>query len=114
VATALQREAENGGTPKLPQASGHPLTLERRGPIDRGLSDPEVEETHGYLGPWQAAQGGADRRVGGETAALNVVRNKRQVGGKTVCEINHLTHDFHSSVRAHVGDVGGDIIDIRP
>jgi hypothetical protein len=113
VATALQREAEDGGTPKLPQAGSHALTLERGRPIDRGLSDPKVEETHGYLGPRQAAQGGADHWVGGETAALNVVRNERQIGGKSIGEVNHLAHDFHCSVRAHVGDISGDIVDIR-
>ena len=81
-------------------------------PIDRGLGDPEGKEAHGHLWALQTAQGSADDRVGGEAAALDVVGNKRQIGGKAIGEGNDFTHDLHCRVGAHVGDISGDIVDI--
>jgi hypothetical protein len=111
---ALQGEAEDRSPPKLPEAGCHALALKWGRPVDRSLSDPEVEETHGDLRPRHTAQGGANPWVGGKSTALNMIGKESQVGGKTIGEVNHFPNDFHCSVRAHVSDIGGDIVDVRP
>jgi hypothetical protein len=77
------------------------------------LGDPEVKETAGHLRPRKLTKLGANHRVSGESAAFHPVGEKRQVFSKTVGEIDHFGDDFNGNLGAYVGNIRGDIIDIR-